>query len=154
MIKIIALMLLAYIPQSMAKSSLIHNCSEYEKIAESDFILLNKAEFIQLGQCVGIELMRTERMNHLVEACSEVVEDNISPLGVFSLSKVEAIKIGQCLGAVDYVYYEYNGTKYYDWYSDSYKTVHCTQGNVAAKSLSLQTGSLDTVQDVRTVICK
>lgn len=148
---LITLIFLAYIPLSLAKSLLHSSCTDYETVAQSDFILLNKTEFIQLGECVGRALLEDNRLNNLAEACSEVIEDKLSPLGILSLSKVEAIKIGQCLGAVAYVHDKYQGEKY-DYYSN--KTYHCTQGDKAAKLLSLQTDNLRTPKDVRSVICE
>lgn len=146
----ITLILLTYIPLSVAKIALSNDCSNYKEVAESDFILFNKTEFIQLGECVGRSLLQKGKLTHLVEACNEVIEDNISPLGILSLSKVEAIQIGQCFGAVKYTHDRYQGQQY-DYYSD--KTYHCTQGIEAAQLLSLKNKEFKSSKDIRSAIC-
>lgn len=145
----ITLILLAYIPLSLAKSSLPNSCSDYTEISKSDFILFNKAEFIDLGECIGRALLQKGKLTFLAEACEEVTEDKLSTFGIVTLSKVEAIQIGQCLGAIAYTHDRYQGKEY----SYSNETYHCSQGIEAIKLLSSTTNSLKSSRDVRSVIC-
>ncbi|CED59512.1 putative exported protein [Moritella viscosa] len=73
--------------------------SKYKDIASQvnriDLIMFDKAELMELGTCVGVELAKHNKLENLSEACDEVVEDRINPLGMLSLSKKEAVQMGQ-----------------------------------------------------------
>lgn len=93
---------------SYAKNELPYGCDEYSKVEESSFVLFNKKQFIELGECAGKALVKAKKVYNIAAACSEVVEDKNSLLGIFSLSKVEAIKMGVCIGVIKAVYNRYD----------------------------------------------
>ena len=93
---------------SYAKSELPYNCNEYSNVEEKNFVLFNKKQFIELGECAGEALVKAKKVYNIAAACSEVIEDKNSLLGIFSLSKVEAIKMGVCIGAINAVYTRYD----------------------------------------------
>lgn len=105
---VLALILILFSQPSYAKSELPYRCDEYSKVAEKDFVLFNKKQFIKLGECAGEALVKAKKIYNIAAACSEVVEDKNSLLGIFSLSKVEAIKMGVCLGAIKAVNNRYD----------------------------------------------
>ena len=100
--------LLLFSLPSFAKSELPYGCDEYSKVEEKSFVLFNKKQFIELGECAGEALVKAKKVYDIADACSEVVEDKNSLLGIFSLSKLEAIKMGVCLGAINAVYNRYD----------------------------------------------
>lgn len=105
---VLALILILFSESSFAKNHLPYSCEEYSEVEQSSFVLFNKKQFIELGECAGAALIKSKRIYNIASACSEVVEDKNSLLGIFSLSKVEAIKIGVCLGAIKAVYNRYD----------------------------------------------
>ncbi len=148
----LAVIFLSYTPFILAKSTLPTSCSSFEEVIQSDLILLKKREFIELGECVGVALLKENRLKNLPEICSEVIENKLTPLGGLSLSKLEAIKIGQCTGIINYVYERYNTkTLKYD-YTD--ETFHCIKGIEAAKILSMQSENYQSVKKVSDVLCE
>lgn len=105
---IFTFILLLFSLPSFAKSELPYGCDEYSKVEEKSFVLFNKKQFIELGECAGEALVKAKKVYNIADACSEVVEDKNSLLGIFSLSKLEAIKMGVCLGAINAVYNRYD----------------------------------------------
>ena len=149
---ILVAIFLSFTPFILAKSTLPASCSSFEEVIQSDLILLKKREFIELGECVGIALLKENRLKNLPEICSEVIENKLTPLGGLSLSKLEAIKIGQCTGIINYVYERYDSkTLKYD-YSD--EMFHCVKGIQAAKILTMQSDNYQSVKKVSDVLCE
>lgn len=104
----LVLFFILFFQPSYAKSELPYNCNEYSDVEEKNLVLFNKKQFIELGECAGEALVKAKKVYNIAAACSEVIEDKNSLLGIFSLSKVEAIKIGVCIGAINAVYTRYD----------------------------------------------
>lgn len=133
---LLALLLLLISAQSLAKISLPKDCNEYQDVAKGDFILFNKAQLIQLGECIGKNQLKKGKINWLADSCAEVSEDMNNPMGILSLSKVEAIQIGMCLGVIDAIYTRFDDTiiernEHYSSYQRSYRKYYCIKGNPA-----------------------
>lgn len=121
----LGLLLLSYCFTSYGKNRLPSDCSHLQEVTELDFVLFSKKEFIELGECLAINAIKTSLPFNMIEACNEVDEDRRNLLGIFSLSKSEAIRIGQCMGAINYIYQRYNDEPVSRY---SYKTYQCTKG--------------------------
>ena len=93
---------------AQAKGSLHSACKQYQEVLESSFVLFSKKELMELGTCTGVALLKGHRLSTLVDSCNEV-EEAKSVFGIASLSKAEAIKVGQCVGVIDYIYQRYHG---------------------------------------------
>jgi len=117
---------------SHGKNRLPSDCSHLQEITELDFVLFSKKEFIELGECLSINAIKTNSPINIVEACNEVDEDRRNILGIFSLSKSEAIRIGQCIGAINYIYQRYNNESVSHY---SYKTYQCAKGFSAVDTI-------------------
>lgn len=121
-----------------AKTTLYKECAqEEEKINSFSLILFNKAELINLGNCVGVASIKKGIHFNIVEACKEVVEDKTNTFGVLSLSKAEAIQIGQCLGVIKYIHNKYHNEYIYSNYNyrrnnDIYQ---CQRGMPAVRTI-------------------
>lgn len=83
-------------------------CSDFKSVKKTTFVVFNKQELMTLGRCTGVNLLKQGRGQELAQACGEVMEDRLNPLGVLSLSKAEAIKIGQCMGVIKYIHDYYH----------------------------------------------
>lgn len=118
---------------SFAQNTLPNDCEEYESVNKSNFVLLHKSEFIKLGECLGASLVKQQRISGLTDACREISEYDHSLTGIFSLSKVEAIKIGVCLGAINSIYSRYNNEKVGRY--SSREIYHCERGGEAVYTL-------------------
>ena len=93
---------------SFAKSTLIADCSHLESASKAQFVLFNKKEFIELGECLAIYTAKNQHVKDLSMMCDEVTENASNPFGIMSLTKLEAIYIGQCVGTINYIYQRYN----------------------------------------------
>lgn len=128
----LGLLLLSLCFTSHGKNRLPNDCSHLQEVTELDFVLFSKKEFIELGECLAINAIKTNLPINIVEACNEVDEDRRNILGIFSLSKSEAIRIGQCMGAINYVYQRYNNELVNRY---SYKTYQCAKGVSAVDTI-------------------
>ena len=99
---LIGLILCLMLQVSYAKESLPKDCSHLKGVTEADFVLLSKKEFIELGECLAISLIKKRAPLNVVESCSEVDEDRRNILGIFSLSKALIISWALFLFAVAY----------------------------------------------------
>lgn len=152
---LLLIILFVFIQPSFAKDTLIKDCAHLENANESEFVLFNKKEFIQLGECVAVSLIKKQSILNLPLACDEVIEDHSNPLGIFSLSKLEAIYIGQCLGIVNYIYEHYHDEKVYryDRWSNSNNKYRCVKGINAVNILrTIKSDRLDR-NDIRDMLC-
>jgi len=121
-----------------AKNTPYKECiQEEENISKFSLILFNKAELINLGSCVGVASIKRGASLDIVESCKEVVEDKKSALGVLTLSKAEAIQIGQFLGVINYIHNKYHNENMYQRYNyrRSNDTYQCQKGMTAVKSI-------------------
>ncbi|MEO2282047.1 hypothetical protein [Pseudoalteromonas pernae] len=148
----LGLLLLSLCFTSHGKNRLPSDCSHLQEVTELDFVLFSKKEFIELGECLAINAIKTNLPINIVEACNEVDEDRRNILGIFSLSKSEAIRIGQCMGAINYVYQRYNNEPV-NSYSYSNKTYQCAKG-VSAVDI-IRAGLFDDVNrtNLRNALC-
>ncbi|WP_010561988.1 hypothetical protein [Pseudoalteromonas spongiae] len=121
----LGLLLLLCCFTSYGKERLPSDCSHLQSVTELDFVLFSKKEFIELGECLAINAIKSNLPFNMLEACNEVDEDRRNILGIFSLSKSEAIRIGQCVGAINYIYQRYNDEPVNHY---SYRTYQCTKG--------------------------
>jgi hypothetical protein len=153
---LISLFLCLFVETSFAKDALIKDCEHLQSIKQADFVLLNKKEFIELGECVAENLIKTKFVSNLPLACSEVIEDKLNPLGILSLTKLEAIYMGQCLGVINYIYQHYHNEMISINYSynRNRKKYHCIKGVSAAKRLSVQEDEQSTRYEVRDLLCE
>ena len=143
----------------MASASMPSKCKDVaSQVNRIDLIMFDKAKLIELGTCVGVELAKHNKLENLSEACDEVAEDKINPLGMLSLSKKEAVQMGLCTGVINYIYAHYDGEKYesafyprYQRYNDVYR---CEKGGAAVNTLRNSGKTLSSREAIRDVLCK
>lgn len=121
----LGLLLISLCFNCQGKNRLPNDCTHLQKVTELDFVLFSKKEFIELGECLAINAIKSSLPFNMIEACNEVDEDRRNFLGIFSLSKTEAIRIGQCIGAINYIYQRYNDEPVNRY---NYNTYRCTKG--------------------------
>lgn len=131
---------------------------EASQVSLIGLVIFNKAELMELGACVGIELVKHDKLLNISEACDEVVEDKLNPLGMLSLSKKEAIQIGQCFGVIKYIYDYYDDAKYQAPYYSSYRrsdnVYQCEKGMRAVSILRASEQKFSSRADIRDVLCR
>lgn len=152
---LLLLILFVFIQPSFAKGGLIKDCEHLKNVNEAEFVLFNKKEFMQLGECVAVSLIKKQSIFNLSLACHEVIEDNSNPLGIVSLSKLEAIYIGQCLGVINYIFQHYHDEKVpkYDRWSNRNNRYRCVKGLKAVNILkAIHVDKLDR-NDIRDMLC-
>jgi len=159
--RILLLLTLIISFNSIAEIRVPVRCEEsVAQISTTNLIFFNSTEVIKVGECVGVELVKRGVMEALPKACDEVVEHKNNLLGALSLSKKEALQIGQCMGVINYVYDRYNDEKYntsrYDSYYSKYKSYvyQCVTGMTAVKKLASTTYSLSSRSKIRDVLCE
>jgi len=120
-----------------AKNTPYKECvQEQEKVSSFSLILFNKAELINLGNCVGVAAIKRGNSLNIVESCKEVDEDKTNALGVLSLSKAEAIQIGQCLGVINYIHNKYHDEYINNNYNYRGNDIYqCQKGMTAVKTI-------------------
>ena len=152
---LIGLLLCLVFQPSYAKQSLPKNCSHLEGATKANFVLFSKTEFIQLGECLAISFIKKKVQLNFVESCNEVDEDRRNLLGIFSLSKYEAILIGQCKGIIDYIYQHYDNEPVNSNSNRSYSQAlyHCTKGIEAVDRIRQSSTTLTTRTDLRNLLC-
>lgn len=152
---LIILAILVFSSQSFAKERLPSNCSHLSEVSKASFVLFNKKEFMQLGECLAVAALKNQKKLDLVRSCNEVDEDRRNFLGILSLSKLESILLGQCMGTINYIYEHYNkervnGNRYR---SSSRIVYRCKKGEKAVDILR----SIDEKEvgrsDVRDLLC-
>lgn len=141
---------------SLAKEALVDDCSHLKDASESEFALFSKKEFIELGECLAVYTIERRAIVDLPMLCDEVIEDESNPLGNWSLTKLEAIYIGQCLGVIDYVYKRYN--KQFVLRNNSWNTRNkkysCYRGGDAVKVLRKKASNKMSEYDIRDLLCE
>lgn len=151
---IVGAILLVLVQTSNAKTTFPKDCSHLENVAKSDFVLFSKKEFIQLGECLAVSLIKKHSAVNLVESCNEVDEDRRNPLGILSLSKYEAILIGQCVGAINYIYQRYDNEPVYNRpNSNSQKVYHCAKSKKAIDIIRLNKQPMLDKTDLKKLLC-
>ncbi|NQZ93553.1 MAG: hypothetical protein HRT97_14585 [Moritella sp.] len=146
---------------SLADMRVPARCEEsVSLINKTDLIFFNSTEVIKVGECIGVELVKRGVEQELPKACGEVIENKTNVLGALSLSKKEALQIGQCMGVINYVYDRYNNEKYrpsrYDSYYSKYKNYvyQCATDMTAVNRLTSTTYSLSSRSQIRDVLCE
>lgn len=143
---------------TLAKNTLVDECAHLQEISESQFVVFNKKEFIELGECLTVHTIKRRQVKHLPKLCAEVIENQDNPLGIMSLSKLEAIYIGQCMGAINYIYNRYNNelvNQYSNNYSYRYKERYvCRKGIQAAKVLINDATNSMSRNEIKSILCK
>lgn len=153
---IILLMLISFTQSPFAKDALVDDCSHLKEATEAEFTLFSKKEFIELGECIGVYTIERKPILDLSMLCDEVREDETNPFGNWSLTKLEAIYIGQCLGVIDYVYNRYNRQfvmRRNSWNTQNEK-YSCYRGGDAVKILRKKASIKMSEHDIRDLICK
>ncbi|MEM0516378.1 hypothetical protein WCN91_13310 [Pseudoalteromonas sp. YIC-827] len=155
---ILVLLLLVFTKPLLAKINLPSNCDEYKEVAQSNFVLLNKKELIQLGECIAQVQLKTKKIDWISDSCEEISEDEKNIFGVLSLSKVDAIQIGMCLGVINTIYTRFDGAYVYQLssyssYRRSNKKYRCLKGEPAiSKLIKLENQILD-IEQIRDELC-
>lgn len=137
---------------SFAQNTLPDDCEEYESVNNSNFVLLHKSEFIKLGECAGASLVKQQKIWGLTDACREISEYDQSLTGIFSLSKVEAIKIGVCLGTINAIYSRYNNERVSRYSSRG--VYHCERGEEAVYTLMRVGNEAINRSQLRDALCR
>lgn len=152
---LIGFLLYSMLQVSYAKDSLPKDCSHLQSVTEADFVLLSKKEFIELGECLAISLIKKRDAINVVESCSEVDEDRRNLLGILSLSKLEAILIGQCVGTINYIYQRYDDEPVspYSYSSNITNRYQCTKGFQAVDILRKSNAKSYTRTKLRNLLC-
>jgi hypothetical protein len=137
---------------SYSKQSLPEDCSYLKDVVEADLVLFNKKEFIQLGECLAVNRLKTQSDIDLVRSCKEVDEDRRNYLGILSLSKLEAILIGQCIGSINYIYEHYNNEFTNNWRNSSEKYT-CIKGKEAVYRIMYSSMAFFNRANLRNRLC-
>ncbi|MFT4927661.1 MAG: hypothetical protein ACI8WB_003774 [Phenylobacterium sp.] len=136
--------------QSVAKEALVKSCQHLQSATKATFVLFSKKELIELGKCTGVDLIKKGQMKALELACGEVTENKASPLGIASLSMVEAIQIGQCMGVINYIYDHYHGESVE---SNRNRTYQCRRDTIEAAEILSISESINTRDEARAKLC-
>jgi len=111
---ILLFIVLVFSSQSYANEHLTNECDALLQKNATDFSYFRLKTAIKLGECLGVKQLKEGQSIALKEACEEVKEDSESMVSYLNLSMVEAIKIGQCAGIINYIYNNYNRASYQD----------------------------------------
>ncbi len=149
---LIGLILCFIFQVTFAKESLPKDCSHLQDATEADFVLFSKKEFIELGECLAVSLIKKRLPLNVVDSCSEVDEDRRNILGIFSLSKLEAILIGQCIGAINYIYQRYDNEAV-STYNYQHQKYQCINGLDAVDILRGSKAKSYTRTKLRDLLC-
>jgi hypothetical protein len=152
---LITVFLIIFSQVSFAKNALVDDCSHLKDASEAQFTLFSKKEFIQLGECLAVHTIKRRSITNLPMFCNEVIEDKTTPFGIMSLTKLEAIYIGQCVGVINYIYLRYNEENI-DRHNSRYgrnKKYYCVKGLSAVKILSANNNDESNRSDIRDLLC-
>lgn len=152
---LIILAILVFSSQSFAKERLPSNCSHLSEVSKASFVLFNKKEFMQLGECLAIAALKNQKKLDLVRSCNEVDEDRRNFLGILSLSKLESILLGKCIGTINYIYEHYDKERVDNYqYSSSNRLVYrCNKGEKAVDILRNIKEEGIGREDIRELLC-
>ena len=152
---IILAIFLVFSSQSFAKERLPSNCAHLSEVSKASFVLFNKKEFMQLGECLAIAALKSQKKLDLARSCNEVDEDRRNFLGILSLSKLESILLGQCTGTINYIYEHYNNERINGYrYRLSNRIVYrCKKGEKAVDILRSINEKEVGRSDVRDLLC-
>jgi hypothetical protein len=152
---LIAVFFVVFSQVSFAKNTLVDDCSHLKEASEAQFTLFNKTEFIQLGECLAVHTIKRGPITDLPMLCDEVREDDSTPLGNWSLTKLEAIYIGQCVGVINYIYQRYNeeSVSLNNYRYGRSKKYYCVRGESAVKILRESNHEESNRADILNLLC-
>ncbi|NRA59810.1 MAG: hypothetical protein HRU25_02655 [Psychrobium sp.] len=139
---------------ALAKVDVYGDCKQqYQGMVASSFVLFSKKELMELGTCTGVALLKRNRLSTLVYSCNEAQEAR-SVFGIATLSKAEAIQVGQCVGVINYIYDRYDGERLdYSAYRRSNYVYSCIRGRAAVDLLSKEPKRSYGRNTVRDLLC-
>jgi len=153
---LITVLIIVFSQVTFAKSELPKDCNHLKEVSEANSVLFNKKEFIQLGECLAIHTIKRKPIVDLGMICKEVIEYQNGPFGTLSLTKLEAIYIGQCSGVISYTYQRYN-----EEYPSNMNLRHrrnnkysCVNGMDAVHVLSEITAEKTSRSELRDLLCE
>jgi len=151
----VGVFLFSFMQVSYAKETLPEDCSHLQSITEANFVLFSKKEFIKLGECLAVSSIKERASLNLFESCNEVDEDRRNILGIFSLSKLEAILMGQCVGAINYIYQRYDNepVSEYSYRSSQSRKYQCRKGFDAVDIIRRSSRNSITRTKLRDLLC-
>jgi hypothetical protein len=141
---------------SFAKDGLVNDCAHLKEASEVQLAIFSKKELIELGECLAVYTIERKSIIDLPMFCGEVIEDESTPLGDWSLTKLEAIYIGQCFGVVDYIYTRYN-KQFFIVNNNGYRSnrkYSCYRGGDAVKILRKKASNKMSEYDIRDLLCE
>ncbi|WP_334059484.1 hypothetical protein [Alteromonas sp. S005] len=152
---LIILAILVFSSQSFAKERLPSNCAHLSEVSKASFVLFNKKEFMQLGECLAIAALKNQKKLDLKRSCNEVDEDRRNFFGILSLSKLESILLGQCMGTINYIYEHYNKERvnHYRYRTNRRIVYRCNKGMKAVDILRSINEKEVGRSDVRDLLC-
>lgn len=122
------------------------DCENLDALDKKSFVLFNKKELIELGECAALEVIKSNKPYDWGKACREYIEDEQAFLGTFVLSKLEAIQIGQCIGAINYTYMRYH--------KEEGRSTSCLKGKEAIRVLVTLTDDSISKRELKSLLCR
>ena len=148
--RFICFLLLMLSHNSFADSYLDNECDTILAKKPQNMLIFSSQKLIKYGECFGVQQLKKRAIQILPAACSEVIEDTNNLISYINLSKSEAIKIGQCVGVINYIYDNYHNTFIAQDRDSKY---NCNKGLVAVKLLVAVSYPLINRRDVLRVLC-
>lgn len=122
-----------------------NSCENLDALDSQRFVLFNKKDLIELGECVALEVIKSDKPYDWGTTCREFLEDERAILGNLVLSKLEAIQIGQCVGAINYIYMRYH--------KEDRNSERCLKGKDAIQVLAILRDDSITKRELRSLLC-
>lgn len=144
-----------FIPICSASENMAAECGHNKIEGFSDLLFFNKMDSIKLGECVGGKTIKKKSIVNLPSACDEVIEDKLNPLGIMSLTQLEAIQIGLCRGVINYINQHYHNEavpKHLTNYNYN-KKYFCRDGFDAVNIIRKSSSDKHNRSDVRDLLC-
>ncbi|MDT0628054.1 hypothetical protein [Alteromonas sp. W364] len=139
-------LLLTLFAPSVSGKLRIQGCDNLETLDAQHFVLFNKKELIELGECLALEVLKGNNAYDWGNTCREYIEDEQAILGTLVLSKLEAIQIGQCVGAINYIYVRYH--------KEEGQFASCFKGKKAVQLLADLRGDSLNKRELKTLLCR
>jgi len=133
-----------FTPSTLGKVSM-KTCENLDALDTKSFVLFNKKELVELGECVALEIIKSNKSYDWGKTCREYIEDEQAIIGTFVLSKLEAIQIGQCIGAINYTYMRYH--------KEERHSASCLKGKEAIQVLATLTDDSINKRELKSLLC-
>ena len=143
---IFLLFFLTLLTSSVLGKTSAKGCESLDALDAKSFVLFNKKELIELGECVALEVIKSNKSYDWGKTCREYIEDEQTILGTFVLSKLEAIQIGQCVGAINYTYMRYH--------KEERHSASCLKGKAAIQVLANLTDNSINKRELKSLLCR